>query len=349
MGSWSVHCGISNIAITAGNECAVLPLKKNRGGDGYLPYVPACLPIFGNYNDYGSIEDITKCENTRLIEEHFGITIDEFVTFFVDGQHTYDREEASEVAEKLKANGRYDEVKDWKFMFIDRQVYDFMSSNLDKHSRGYMDYGTPQMLELLGFTKVKGAKIKNYDPKRFNQLWEKGKVKMYSDGNTLLTTSSRYVYHFGKGDETSIETYFEVPEELHYLKNLNETEAWRLLSPRKQKEQLGAAIGISRYAFDTEGLEEMLAQVAKDKGIEIPPKVPNTLEKKYMADLNTFGDALARLFNVRINLHPMSGQFHPNTLYLTPQCGEHERHQVILNRFAEINKSYIEEYDEDDE
>jgi hypothetical protein len=28
MGSWSVSCEISNIAITSGNKCAILPLRK---------------------------------------------------------------------------------------------------------------------------------------------------------------------------------------------------------------------------------------------------------------------------------------------------------------------------------
>jgi hypothetical protein len=47
MGSWSVYCGVSNISITDGNECVLLPLKKNDGYHGYLPYLPATLPIFG--------------------------------------------------------------------------------------------------------------------------------------------------------------------------------------------------------------------------------------------------------------------------------------------------------------
>jgi hypothetical protein len=54
MGSWSVSCGISNIAITAEQECVLLPLKKSVGID-YHQYQPAALPIFGRYDDYGGI------------------------------------------------------------------------------------------------------------------------------------------------------------------------------------------------------------------------------------------------------------------------------------------------------
>lgn len=58
MGSWSVYCGISNIAITAGKECVLLPIKPNKGE--YLPYLPATLPIFGKYDDYGGLENIVE-------------------------------------------------------------------------------------------------------------------------------------------------------------------------------------------------------------------------------------------------------------------------------------------------
>jgi hypothetical protein len=36
-------------------------------------------------------------------------------------------------------------------------------------------------------------------------------------------------------------------------------------------------------------------------------------------------------------------------LYLTPQCGEYDHHQILLDGFAKINKSYIYNEDEDEE
>lgn len=92
MGSWSVNCGISNISITSGNDCVLLPLKKNTEYEGYLPYLPATLPIFGTYDDYGGLEDILKDDNTKLIAKHFNITIEKFVQYLVDWT-TYQREE----------------------------------------------------------------------------------------------------------------------------------------------------------------------------------------------------------------------------------------------------------------
>jgi hypothetical protein len=57
-GSWSVYCGISNISITSGNDCVLLPLKETNGE--YHRYSPATLPIFGKYNDYGGIEHCNR-------------------------------------------------------------------------------------------------------------------------------------------------------------------------------------------------------------------------------------------------------------------------------------------------
>jgi hypothetical protein len=45
----------------------------------------------------------------------------------------------------------------------------------------------------------------------------------------------------------------------------------------------------------------------------------------------------------------MSGAFEPMQQYLTPQCGEYEQHQLILNKFVEINKTYLRDKEELDE
>ncbi len=336
MGCWSVNCGISNIAITAGNKCVILPLKKSTSSE-TRNWQPATLPIFGEYNDYGGIEDIEEDDNTKFIEEHFGISIDEFSVFLVDGKFTYDREEATEVAGRIQ---NLDEAKEWRFMWIDRQVYDFMILNHDSYHKGYNDYGTPDMLKLFGFELIEETKsFKNYDPKRFNQLWKKGDVEIFSDGNTILSKKNQYVYHFGKGNETSIETYFDVPKELEYLKDKSKSEAWRIMSKSKAKRELGYIFG---NGYDS-GWEEL------DIFMERPIIKPTVLHKKYYADLERFGDRIVQLINVNNNLHPMSGQFSPHVLYLTPQCGEYRKHQVILEKFAEINKSYFNEDDEDED
>ena len=337
MGSWSVACNISNIAITAGNKCVMLPLKKNRYSE-TRKWQAATLPIFGSYDDYGGIEDIEEDDNTKMIEEYFGISIAEFAEFLVDGKFTYDRDEAKETSEKMK---NFKEAEDWRFMWIDRQVYDFMILNHDEHDKGYNDYGTPEMMERFGFKLVENPEnVENYAPDRFNQLWRKGDVELYSDGETLLSKESRYVYHFGKGDEYSLETYFEVPEEFQYLKDKSKYEAWRLMSESKARLELSSILS-DRYDFEREEFEELRALLG-----DIIKTKPKLLHQKYYADLDRFGDRIVGLVNLLHNLYPMSSDLTPHVLYLTPQCGEYREHQKILEKFSEINKSYIHDEDE---
>ena len=89
MGSWSVYCDISNITINAGDRIGIVPLVKNEGqSSSYSTYLPAMLPIFGTYDDYGGIEDIEENANTKTIEKYFGVSIQEFVVYLVDGKNT---------------------------------------------------------------------------------------------------------------------------------------------------------------------------------------------------------------------------------------------------------------------
>lgn len=340
MGSWSVCCGISNIAITSGNECCILPIKKSVDSE-TREWKPATLPIFGRYNDYGGIEDIVKDDNTEFIEKHFGVSIDDFCTFLVDGKFTYDRDEAKDVTKNIK---NIEEIQDWRFMWIDKQVYDYMKIFNDKWYKGHNDYGTPKFMELFGFELVAETKLafKNYDPKRFCKLYRnKDGVEFFSDGKTLLATGEKgsYVYSFGKGKDnsTSLEHFFDVPEKFQYLTQKSQAETWRLMERDEQIEHIGSIIA-GRMAISNLRFDRMLG---KNKNKE------KTIDIKYLDSLEVFGDRLVELININNNLYPMSGCFEPHKLYLTPQCGEHERHQQILEKFAEINKSYCQNEDEE--
>ena len=333
MGCWSVSCGISNIAITYGNDCVLLPLKKNTGNS-EREYQAATLTIFGQYNDYGGIENIIEDDNTKLIEEHLGITKDEFATFLLDGKFTYERDESKKVKLKLDESDKLKEVEEWRFMWIDRKVYDFMIINqTTDFYLGYNDFGTKKMLELFGFEFI--------SEKDNKQIWKKGDVEMYSDSSTLKSKDGNLVYHFGHGDETSLETYFDVPEELNYLKNKTKRDTWRLMSPRKAKDELSFILA-NRYDFQS-NMFMMLDDyvIRKKRG----SKEEKNLHMKYYADLETWGDRIAELCNVWENLHPMSAEFTPAKLYLTPQCGDYDTHQKMLDKFSEINQSYINKYD----
>lgn len=87
MGCFNLQGFYSNLPITYGTKTVALICAKYNGPTDYLTeplyatdYMePICLPIFGEYNDYGTIEDIVPSETTKLIEKLSGMAIDKFI------------------------------------------------------------------------------------------------------------------------------------------------------------------------------------------------------------------------------------------------------------------------------
>lgn len=109
MGSFNATCSLSDLTISCGDECLLFPLLpatydvdkrgyiriepssmyvSNEGA--YMFFAPMSFPIRGQYNDYGSIEDIIEDENTKAIENYFGMTIEQFVSIITDGRKGMD-------------------------------------------------------------------------------------------------------------------------------------------------------------------------------------------------------------------------------------------------------------------
>jgi len=336
MGSWSVYCGFSQIAITSGQKCVFLPLKKVARSDTYLPYVPATLPIFGEYDDYGGIENIEKDANTELIEKHFNCTIEEFCYFFTRGCI---RDDEDDFPKKLK---KVAEIKNWRFMFIDRKVYDFMSTNVSYGygGRGALDFGNEGILKLIGFEHIGSPTDPDecYDIKRYNQKWELNGEFFYSDG-TWLHHKNGAVYNFIGSNYNNLSDYVKIPEDKLWIKDKAMWELWEYLDKNKQGEELFWILGLNRDYW----LFRTYSKIRKPENNE-----NEGIEHKYVNDINSFGKGLCDLVTIRHNLHPMSSYFAPFVNYLTPQYGEYRHHQVILDKFAEINKSYIQEEDDDE-
>lgn len=328
MGSWSVYCETSKIAITAGDECVLLPIKKNSGNNGYMPFIPATLPIFGDYNDYGGMENILENGNTKLIEEHFGITIEDFVILFVDGHLTYNRGEASEIKSRVK---NWDEIKDWNFMWLNREVYDFMSTCVQGYyGAGHLDFGNKEILELIGFEYIGKTTDKRYDQHyRFND------VDFKSDGTWLHTMNNESIFSFN-GDYSSLSKHVTIPEDKKWIEEKSMRQLWLFLDDKKAKDLLFTYMGRrERDIFEEVELNLMFGFQKKEY---------KTLLSKYVRDFRDYGDLLCGLNTYVGNLHCMSSSCVPYTKYLTPQCGEHAEHQLFLDKFSQINSSKIEEY-----
>ena len=132
---------------------------------------------------------------------------------------------------------------------------------------------------------------------------------------------------------------------------------WEHFDEQKQCELLGWILGIDRfdrapwnnYKIDVEAM----LKLAPGMDIEFIKKMAEeekiqrlSITNKYSENLKVIGNRLCELVTIRQNLHPMSGWFSPHQLYVTPQCGEYTEHQIIIDKFSQINKSYIQEEEE---
>lgn len=340
MGSWSVYCGISKIAITDNQECVLLILKKNTKGIGYNKYCVATLPIFGTYDDYGGIDNIIKDDNTQLIEEHFNCTIEDFAYYFTRG--CIDK---SDVKEELLNNS---EIKDWTFMFIDKKVYDFMSTNVEYGygGKGYFDFGDKEFLKLLGFEFIEEDKTLG----RYKYKWKYKNKYFLSDGTYLNTIDGKSIHQFSKTDYGNLSKIIRIPKDKKWLGEKTYWQLWEYIENSEIKNNLFYPLGERQ---DTEMLDIMLHIIKekKENNIELSDYLKEYDEKnrlenlnisqKYIKNYKKYGKLLCDLRTIIYNFYPISISFEPFVHYLTPQCGEYKKHQKILKKFTEINKTYI--------
>jgi hypothetical protein len=357
MGHWSVSCGISNIAITSGQPVVLLPLKKGSG-EGYTSHLPATLPIFGNYDDYGGIEEIIEDVNTKLIESHFGVSVEDFCKFLVDGKFTYGRSETKEIETRIQNLG---EISEWRFMWIHRKVWDFMTTHIAPSARGHFEFGNPAILELIGFVRDGDT-----TDERYTQRWLFGDKVFASDGTWINVIGAKRgetsVFNFNRG-YSKLSDHITIPEDKLWLGEKAMWQLWEYLSERDSREKLGWIIAGRRYGYgamsepwDDEFIESLLNSKRKsgatDEEIEEYRKVIDslnadrvnrgkTIADAYLRDIKTYGAGLCDLVTLRHNMHCMSGDFTPHQLYLTPQDGEHGEHQYLLDAFARINKEIM--------
>jgi hypothetical protein len=336
MGSWSVYCGLSNLTITSGQECVFLPLKKSNNLGGYLPYKPATLPIFGEYDDYGGIENIQSDKNTELIEKHFNCTIHDFCYFLTRGPIRDDEDDFPKYLKKVE------EIQNWTYMWIDRKVYDFLVSNRNKSFGGIGDFdmGNETLLTHLGCTFIgKSDNNPTYDPKRYNQIWTYGEQVFYSDGTWMqFDQKDKDANVYGI---SGFAKKFGFKKELDDLKNKYEWEMWSIYPEEKVASLLFNVIGADGYNWN---MKQFYKKIQKQADAYV-----SKLVDKYLDDYKTFGDLLCQLTSIRFNLSCMSHYWAPFVKHLTPQCGEKKEHQKILEKFAEINNEYVKEYGYDDE
>ncbi len=196
MGSFNVAGTMSNISIGPGRKVVFIPLLPTRymyngegdisihpqtmivSNDGAAAYFsPRFLPIVGEYNDYGSIENIERDENVEYIEEYFGVEIDSFIGYLTAQQ------DMTETTKNRLGEKKAKELQSLSGMFEVYDVYKKMIQYTIEEDDAFESCQlTPHVLKMLGFKEQK----KKTDDKRFSRKFIRPDIKeieVHSDGS----------------------------------------------------------------------------------------------------------------------------------------------------------------------
>jgi hypothetical protein len=163
-------------------------------------------PIIGEYDSYGCIENIIEDDNTKAIEEFYGLKIQEIVNIVCSNRKDdgYDNElliikkEKSDDYDPSDDYGnpqyqeRYLELLTYSGMWIRGDLYKKLNENHIRSEFGLyeeMNLGISELLISLGFTQ---GPIDN-SKERYNIPFTKDDLTIYSDG-TWLNVPNRSIY-----------------------------------------------------------------------------------------------------------------------------------------------------------
>jgi hypothetical protein len=234
MGSFNVACGVSRISMGGGRRAVLVPLLREKtyrdfhGSGGAMiisndgishTYSPFALPIFGEYNDYGVLDNIEENVNTKAIEKYYGCSIERFVEYICRPWDNRDKEK-----QKTFPDNPYS-------MFVHRDVYNNLSRKIyseygELDSAYASHYVNPYVLGLLGFV----AGDDDEKRERYNTpythpeipslvVWSDGTYNEFEiDGKKLQT----WIYHIKDFHKFLLEKKLFVPPIMKSFRKVSE-------------------------------------------------------------------------------------------------------------------------------
>ena len=221
MGCFSYTCQLSGLPITSGNKAVIVPIipkdnwydnseesirkfgkscfVSNDGPNVFFDEL--CFPIFGEYNDYGGLENIVKDDNTKVLEEFFGLKIEKIVSVLTDGRKD-EFPEGSEYCDSVKIlkkkNPRHMLLLRTSCVWINGDFYEEISNfEMKKQWFDKLDLGVHGLLTEIGFKLIKENKRKfddNSEKNRYYKVYEKDGLTLNSDGNWIHISGGQGIY-----------------------------------------------------------------------------------------------------------------------------------------------------------
>lgn len=173
MGCFNQTAFLSNLQLTVGTPTVLIFMIPNQPTNHAVystdQYQPIFLPVFGKYDDYGTIEDIVRDRNVLFLEDYFGVKIKNLIEA-VDNNlcQPYDHQ-------KFQTKKNNDTFQKLVFALEHQEVYDLMARLTPNSWYNYGDC-TQYFLEDLLKLPFKG-KTKD---ERYKKTYEIPGVKDYT-------------------------------------------------------------------------------------------------------------------------------------------------------------------------
>lgn len=137
-------------------------------------YFPVCLPVFGKYDEYGGITDIIQDENVKLINDVFGMPVEQVIEMLIYNMNSLEYQKLQEI---LK-------IKTYLFVAYDhKSIYEYLCNDTEKYTNWNLDKSYEicrehaHKYDRAGFPK-EDKNLPLYTS-LFNQLW-------YSEGEHTI-------------------------------------------------------------------------------------------------------------------------------------------------------------------
>lgn len=175
-------CSISGLPIREGDRIRFIPLKKNKYMEHHnygiltpsLTYMndmfnPLTLPITGYYAEYDNIENIIKDENTKAIEDYYGLSIDSLIKI-INCSRTFN----NNYSELLLHFGKEKDLRDDSYKNL----------GFDKKSRIDVNFNNKLEVYSHSHEKLKDVEFV-YDKGNYNIYVYKNNTLIYEQRNQL--------------------------------------------------------------------------------------------------------------------------------------------------------------------
>lgn len=297
MGCFNVSCGASHLTINSGNKIVLFPLTMRGFIAKMNPYRncanfitndgpfgichPYTLPIFGEYNDYGCLENIEENEHTKHLEKHFGTSIQNIADYFCRADC-----EGDDMIVNFKKKSA---MKNIAGMFVLREVYDeYVEASLKTLKMNFYAQApmTSNTLELMGFKFVE-----EIEQGRYTSIYKHPSSKEYVAMCDGSFTHIGKVLKKGKYTEVSTFTYNPCYVHTEWERITGQKTNWDKLKDISlyQYEALNMHKHYKKYeCLDSmEDLENQITDLSKDKEAnaniiaKLTTKLCMAMEKKY--------------------------------------------------------------------